>query len=55
MVITNFANKQEKIIIIITEKKIGINSLSGEKKSGKNTGQEKKVGENFVGEKFSHL
>ena len=33
------------ITIIIIEKKIGINSLSGEKKSGKN----------FVGEKFSHL
>ena len=41
MVIINFANKQEKKIIIIIEKKIEINSLSGEKKSGKNTGREK--------------
>ena len=37
------------IIIIIIKKEIGINSMSSEKKSGKNTG------ENFVGEKFSHL
>ena len=41
MVIINFANKQEKKIIIIIEKKIEINSLSGEKKSGKNTGRQK--------------
>ena len=41
MLIINFANKQEKIIIMKIEKKIGINSLSGEKKSGKNTGLEK--------------
>ena len=40
MVIINFANKWE-IIIIIQDKKIEINSLSGEKKSGKNTGREK--------------
>ena len=38
----NFANKSEIIIIIIIiENKIGINSLSGEKKSRKNTGLEK--------------
>ena len=41
MLIINFANKQEKIIIMKIEKKIGINSQSGEKKSGKNTGREK--------------
>ena len=46
MVIINFANKQEKIIIIIMiiekkKKKIGINSFSGEKYSGKNNGREK--------------
>ena len=29
------------MILIITEKKIGINSLSGEKKSGNNTGRGK--------------
>ena len=47
MVIINFANKWEKMMIIIRiiiiekKKKIGINSLSGEKKSGKNTDREK--------------
>ena len=42
MVIINFTNKQEIIIIIIViEKKPGINSWSGEKKSGKNIGWEK--------------
>ena len=33
--------------MIIIEKKIRINSLSGEKKSGKNTAEKKKVWEKF--------
>ena len=40
MVIINFANTWE-IMIIIRDKKIGINSLSNEKISAKNTGREK--------------
>ena len=61
MVIINFANKWE-IIIIIRDRKIGINSLSGEKKSGKNTDREKEsrgkisAGKNLVTcKKSSHF
>ena len=52
----NFANKSEIIIIIIIiENKIGINSLSGEKNSSKNTGLEKYSPEKFVEGNFGHL
>ena len=48
IVTINFANKQEKIIIIIEKKKkIRINSLSGEKNWGKTLVGKKKVGEKF--------
>ena len=50
MAIINFANKQEKRLII-EKKKIGINYLSGEKKIG----EKHWSGKNFVREKFSHL
>ena len=50
------------ITIIIIEKKIGINSMSGEKNLGKNTGREKEsrgnisFGKNLVTwKKFSHF
>ena len=63
IVTINFANKQEKIIIIIEKKKkIRINSLSGEKKLGKSAGREKESrgkissGKNLVTcKKFSHF
>ena len=51
MVIINFANKQIKIIIPKKKKK-NWNSLSGEKKSGKNTDWQKKVGGKFLREKI---
>ena len=50
MVIINFINKQEKIImiiIIIIEKKIAITSLSGEKHRGKVLVGKKRVGKKF--------
>ena len=51
MAIISFANKWE-IIIIIRDKKIGINSLSGEKNRGKILVGKKKVGEKFRREKI---
>ena len=51
VVIINFKNKQERIIIIIIiiiiEKKIAVNSFSGEKNRRKILVGKKKVGEKF--------